>query len=230
MRVMADARPADVKSRVGGAVAGLAAFLCASQPALAELNKYEASQTGEFNVGTALQYGGTNADKEDFSNRDLRRSNFTNASLKKANFTNAKLQGAYFIKVTAAGTNFTGANLSDVLFDRSVVVEADFTDAVVNRTIFTLTDFRDAIIDGADFSDSLLDKPQQQALCKYAKGTNPVTGVSTRKSLGCGRGRSGTPSAYMTDDRSEKPEASFSPSDFNSGNQQSAGSMASSPY
>lgn len=62
MRVMADARPADVKSRVGGAVAGLAAFLCASQPALAELNKYEASQTGEFNVGTALQYGGTNAE------------------------------------------------------------------------------------------------------------------------------------------------------------------------
>ena len=76
--------------------------------------------------------------KEDFSNRDLRRSNFTNASIKKANFTNAKLQGAYFIKVTAAGTNFTGANLSDVLFDRAVVVEANFTDAVVARTIFTL--------------------------------------------------------------------------------------------
>lgn len=43
-------------------------------------------------------------------------------------------------------------------------------------------------------------------------------------------GRSGTPSAYMTDDRSEKPEPSFKPSDFNSGSQQQAGSAASSPF
>ncbi|GJS32293.1 hypothetical protein Tco_0530675 [Tanacetum coccineum] len=49
----------------------------------------------------------------------------------------------------------------------------------------------------ADFSDTLMDR---MALCKYASGTNPTTGVSTRSSLGCGNSRRnayGSPSSPL---------------------------------
>jgi uncharacterized protein YjbI with pentapeptide repeats len=158
-------------------------------PAFAGLNPLEAELGGEFGVGTAQQWGEATIDGKNFDNQDLRRSNFTSASIKKGSFRGAKLNGAYFIKSVVPFVDFTAADISDCLFDRAVAVNANFTNAILQRVVFTRSDLTGSIIEGADFTNSMIDKTQQIALCRYASGTNPVTGVDTRKSLGCGSKR-----------------------------------------
>jgi hypothetical protein len=85
--------------------------------------------------------------------------------------------------------DFSGADLSDSLADRAVFVDANFEGAVLQRVVFTRSDLARANIKDADLSNSLIDKSQQMALCRYAEGKNPVTGVDTRASLGCGSRR-----------------------------------------
>lgn len=178
------------KRVLAGAAATVLSFgAFAFQPALADLNKFEADAGGEFNVGTAAQYGEAELRGKDFSGQDLRRSNFTSADARNANFKGSKLQGAYFIKAVTANANFENADLSDVLFDRAVLNGANLKNANLSRTIFTRTDFGGAIITGADFTNALVDKSQQIAMCRYADGTNAETGVDTRSSLGCGSRR-----------------------------------------
>ena len=126
------------------------------------------------------------------------------------------MRGAYMMKMVAPEVDFTGADLSDALMDRAVLVKADFTNAILNRVVLTSSDLEGAIVDNADFTDALLDAKTQQALCKTAAGKNPETGVSTRASLGCagGRARVSSPSRYMSDDDTPKPKAEFDESRF----------------
>ncbi|KAL4429364.1 hypothetical protein ABPG77_005138 [Micractinium sp. CCAP 211/92] len=172
-----------------GAGALAAAILLVSGPAGAELNKYEYNAGGEFGVGTAQQYGEADVKGRDFSKQDLQRSNFTSADARDANFEGSNLQAAYFMKAVLARTNFENADLSDALMDRAVIVEANLKGAILQRAVLTRSDLAGADIYGADFTNALVDKTQQMALCKYADGVNPVTGISTRKSLACGSSR-----------------------------------------
>ncbi|GJP46137.1 hypothetical protein CLOM_g5460 [Closterium sp. NIES-68] len=201
-----NAAQSGAKLLAAAAIAGSLALGAVGLPpeaAHAALNRFEAETRGEFGIGSAAQYGSADLRKTVHKNENFRRANFTSADMREADFSGSIFAGGYLEKAVAYKTNFEGADFTDALMDRMVLNEANLTDAVLLRVVLTRSDLGGAIVDGADFSDAILDLPQKQALCKYAKGENPVTGMSTRKSLGCGNRRGnayGSPSSPLLSD------------------------------
>jgi uncharacterized protein YjbI with pentapeptide repeats len=133
-----------------------------------------------------VDYTLTNQSGQNFSGQDLAQTSFAGVVGRKARFQGADLHGAILTQAAFPGADFRDANLSDALMDKVDFSGADLSGALLRGVIASGSSFSGAIVTNADFSDALLDRVDQRALCREASGTNPITGVDTRISLECG--------------------------------------------
>jgi len=134
---------------------------------------------------SGIDYTLTNQNGADFHGQDLANTSFAGAAGRGANFAGAQLHGAILTQAAFPEADFSGADLSGVLMDKVDFSGADFSGANLSGVIAAGSSFAGATVTDADFSDALIDRNDQRALCRDAEGTNPITGADTRASLGC---------------------------------------------
>jgi uncharacterized protein YjbI with pentapeptide repeats len=132
-----------------------------------------------------VDYTLTDLSFRDFSGQRLTGTSFAAAEMREANFQGADLSRTILTKASFLRANLNSANLSGTFADRVIFDEANLTNARFTDAILTSSSFRSAAIAGADFSGAILDRYQISQLCQYADGTNSITGIATRDSLGC---------------------------------------------
>ncbi len=132
-----------------------------------------------------VDYTLTNQSGQDFHGQALANSSFAGVVGRGANFAGADLSGAILTQAAFPAADFNGTDLTDALMDRADFSDTDLRGAILRGAIASGSRFGGARIENADFSDALVDRASQRQLCRTASGTNPVSGVGTRESLGC---------------------------------------------
>jgi len=126
-------------------------------------------------------------DGYDYSGKDFSKTGeyFTKGSLKRANFNDTNLTGVTLFGADLSNATFVNANLTNANLGQCNLTGADFTNAVLSGAIVSSANLEDAIITNSDWTDVIVRKDVQTALCKVADGSNPVTGEITALSLLC---------------------------------------------